>query len=81
MKQFDLETYNRLVSEGETPKVVTREGLDVRILCTDRKGVRPIIAVDDNEVNYTEHVSESFMKLLERNVWADDGQPCGVKEE
>lgn len=152
MKQFDLETYNRLFAEGKTPKIVTRGGRDVRILCTDRKGVRPIIAlhdsnecvelglhypnghhcvngisandlffadteptyrpyrdadecfkdvvkhggwvrqksngvyfhliaVDDNEVNYTEHVSESFMKLLERNVWADDGQPCGVKEE
>lgn len=48
MKQFDLETYNRLVSEGETPKVATREGKNVRIVCTDRLGVRPIIALHDS---------------------------------
>lgn len=36
-EQFNLEKYNRLVSEGKTPKIVTRDGRDVRILCTDIK--------------------------------------------
>lgn len=38
MKQFDLEAYNRMIAEGKTPKIVSRDGRDVRILCTDLSG-------------------------------------------
>lgn len=36
MKQFNLEEYLRLKEEGREPKIVTREGIPVRILRTDR---------------------------------------------
>lgn len=45
MKAFDLETYNRLVSEGKTPKIMTRDGRSARILCTNRLGIHPVIAL------------------------------------
>ena len=41
MKQFNLEEY---LAHPER-KVVTRDGRKVRILCTDRKGDTPIIAL------------------------------------
>lgn len=47
MKQFSLEEYLK----NPERKVVTRDGRDVRIICTDRKGNTPIIALvyDANE--------------------------------
>ena len=41
MKQFNLEEY----LENPERKVVTRDGRPVRIICTDRKGATPIIAL------------------------------------
>ena len=41
MKQFNLEEYLRNPSR----KVVTRDGRNVRILCTDAKGAYPIVAL------------------------------------
>ena len=41
MKQFSLEEYLK----NPNKKVVTRGGLPVRIICTDRKRERPIIAL------------------------------------
>lgn len=41
MKQFNLEEYLKDPSR----KVVTREGRDVRIICTDMKGDCPIVAL------------------------------------
>ena len=41
MKQFSLEEY----LENSDRKVVTRKGLPVRIICTDRKQKCPIIAL------------------------------------
>ena len=41
MKEFSLEEYFKDPSR----KVVTRDGRPVRIICTDRKGVTPIIAL------------------------------------
>ena len=41
MKPFSLEEYLKNPSR----KVVTRDGRDVRIICTDRKGATPIIAL------------------------------------
>lgn len=39
-----------------------------------------ISAISCNGVDYVCDNSETFNELLERNVWADDGSPCGVKE-
>ena len=41
MKEFSLEEYLKDPSR----KVVTRDGRAVRIICTDRKGATPIIAL------------------------------------
>lgn len=41
MKQFNLDEYLKNPSR----KVVTRDGRNVRILCTDKKGVCPIVAL------------------------------------
>ena len=41
MKEFNLEEYLKNPSR----KVVTRDGRPVRIICTDRKGATPIIAL------------------------------------
>lgn len=57
MKQFDLEEYLRLKEEGKEPKIVTRDGRKVRIICTDKKGEQPIVGL----VSYTEQeISRSF---------------------
>lgn len=45
MKQFDLGEYLRLKKEGKEPKIVTRDGLPVRIICTDMKGVQPVVGL------------------------------------
>lgn len=37
MKQFNLEEYLRLKEEGKEPRIVTRNGMSVRIVCTNRK--------------------------------------------
>ncbi len=154
MEQFSLEKYNALVAEGKTPKLVTRDGLPARVICTDKKASDyPIVALifeDDNERTVTTTKSgcvfrrtetgsdlffadpeptyrpyknaeecfkyvarhggwvlnkadkghylqivdilngkiifgngceTSFASLLEYDVWADDGSPCGVKED
>lgn len=48
MKQFDLFEYNQLLAIGENPKIVTRNGKSVRIICTDRKplfGKKPFYTI------------------------------------
>lgn len=48
MKQFNLEEYLRLKEEGKEPKIVTKVGKPVRILCTDLKSeTYPIVAIID----------------------------------
>lgn len=49
MKPFDLEEYNRLVAEGKTPKLVTRDGRSARIICTDKDGDFPLVALIKSE--------------------------------
>ena len=56
MKQFSLEEY----LADPSKKVVTRDGKDVRIICTDARGEYPIIALveyydgsNDNIYSYT----------------------------
>lgn len=42
----------------------------VCIGCVGRLGVR-----------YADSINETYGEFLQENVWADDGTPCGVKEE
>ena len=54
MKQFNLDEYLKNPSR----KVVTRDGGNVRIVCTNKKGVNPIVALvtkydSDTELAYT----------------------------
>ena len=44
MKEFNLEEFKKNPSQ----KVVTRDGRAVRIICTDKKGTQPIIALITN---------------------------------
>lgn len=53
MKEFSLEEYLK----NPNREVVTRDGRNVRIICTDRKGDTPIIALvhnadDGQEIGY-----------------------------
>lgn len=60
MKQFSLEEYLK----NPNKKVVTRGSLPVRIICTDRKQERPIIALikerDDTETICTYNTQGKF---------------------
>lgn len=50
MKQFNLEEYLKNPSR----KVVTRDGSKVRIICTDKKGACPIVALIERSDSVTE---------------------------
>ena len=52
MKEFNLTEYLKDPSK----KVVTRDGRAVRIICTDAKGVEPIIALVYNNIREEENV-------------------------
>ena len=52
MEQFSLEQY----LANPSRKVVTRAGNSVRILCTNRKGSYPIVALVENHDSNTEDV-------------------------
>ena len=52
MKEFNLEEYLKDPSK----KVVTRDGREVRIICTDAKGDEPIIALVYNNNREEENV-------------------------
>ena len=52
MKEFNLEEYLKNPSQ----KVVTRDGREVRIICTDAKGDEPIIALVYNNIREEENV-------------------------
>lgn len=45
MKPFNLAEFKRRKDKGEEPKLITRDGRDARIICIDRKGIQPIIAL------------------------------------
>ena len=50
MKQFNLDEYLK----NPLKKVVTRDGRDVRIICTDYYGEKPIIArIEESEYSYS----------------------------
>ena len=52
MKKFNLEEFKKNPSQ----KVVTRDGREVRIICTDAKGDEPIIALVYNKNREEENV-------------------------
>lgn len=52
MKQFNLEEY----LENPSRKVVTRDGRNVRIVCTDKKGFNPILALVTRHDSITEDI-------------------------
>ena len=52
MKEFNLNEYLKDPSK----KVVTRDGREVRIICTDAKGDEPIIALVYNNIREEENV-------------------------
>ena len=52
MKEFNLEDFKKNPSQ----KVVTRDGREVRIICTDAKGEEPIIALVYNNIRDEENV-------------------------
>ena len=54
MKQFNLEEYLKNPSR----KVVTRDGRNVRILCTDAKGDYPIVTLIETPDDFIEFVSK-----------------------
>ena len=63
MKQFSLEEYLKNTDR----EVVTRDGRKVRILCTDRKGDTPIIALvhdanDGQEYGYAFYSDGKFFR-------------------
>ena len=81
MKQFNLEEYLKNPSQ----KVVTRDGREVRIICTDAKGDEPIIALVYNNIrdeenvytynrdgyfyNYNDSCLDLFLVSIKREGW------------
>ncbi len=62
MKPFNLEEYRNNPSR----KVVTRDGRNVRIICTDRRGEYPIIALTRKQDNG----EETLDAFTENGRWA-----------
>lgn len=54
MKQFNLEEYLKDPSK----KIVTREGLNAKIIYTEAKGKYPVIALIEDKYNKTEHSAD-----------------------
>ena len=52
MKPFSLEEYLK----NPNRKVVTRDGRPVRIICTDRKGKQPVLALHQSGICETESI-------------------------
>ena len=52
MKQFSLKEY----IEHPDRKVVTRDGRPVRIICTDRKGKQPVVALHQSGICEAESI-------------------------
>ena len=62
MKQFNLEEYYK----NSSRKIVTRDGRNVRIICTDRRGDYPIIALTEKQGND----EETLDAFTENGRWA-----------
>lgn len=68
MKQFSLEEYIKNPSR----KIVTRDGKEARIVCTDKKGRYPIIALsqvlDDDEEIHSYTKSGKMLMSIDSNA-------------
>ena len=64
MKQFNLEEYLKNPSK----KVVTRDGRNVRIICTDAKTYYPIIALAEN----TDGTTEQCLSFIKNGKYFDN---------
>lgn len=65
MKEFNLEEYLK----NQSQKVALRSGSDVRIICTNKKGEFPIVALvedDDDEGEFTICYRKTGRFLIER---------------
>ena len=82
MKQFNLEEYLK----NPNRRIITKDGRNVRIICTDAKGNFPIIALvetyNGNETvlrfkengrfyNDTENSSDLFFALIKKEGWVN----------
>ena len=70
MKQFNLEEYRNNPSR----KIVTRDGRDVRIICTDKRGDYPIVALirkQDNDVETLNTFTESGRLTFDKESVTD----------
>lgn len=67
MKQFDLDEYLKNPSR----RVVTRDGRNVRIICTDRVGIFPIIGL----------ISSDSIADFEEIVWYTKEGVCNTSTE
>lgn len=65
MKQFNLKEYLK-----NPRKVVTRDGRNVRIICTDKRGDYPVVALIDIQDNG----DESLDAFTENGCWALSGK-------
>ena len=64
MKQFDLKEFEKNPSQ----KVVTRDGREVRIICTDRKETQPIIAL------VTKNGKEEVRSYYQNGRWSNTNE-------
>ena len=67
MKHFNLEEY----LQNPSRKVVTRDGRNARIICTDAKALYPIIALIESP-NHVDEIARSYAK---------DGYFCPGEED
>ena len=64
MKEFNLEEFKKNPSQ----KVVTRDGREVRIICTDRKETQPIIAL------VTKNGKEEVRSYYQNGRWSNTNE-------
>ena len=77
MKQFNLEEFKKDPSK----KVVTRDGRDVRIICTNKNGKQPIVALV--EINGKEDIRTFYPngRWTNTNEWYLDLFFATIKKE
>ena len=70
MKQFNLEEYLKNPSR----KVITRDGRNARIICTDAKGKYPVIALIEIENNNDEVISifQKDGQFAQNDIYKED---------
>lgn len=61
MKPFNLTEYFKLKKKGEKPRIITREGLNARIICTDKHHASGCIValINDNGTEYVQSYHEN----------------------